>query len=96
MPNKGLQRDRLGWPAEARLDIKSRCLRCNNDSCRLDKPVQCCVCSDSGLDGNLWQFGKLSTDIFTKNSENFTIEKLPRLYGALEYLARLVEQEDMR
>jgi len=46
-------------------------------------------------DGNLWQFGKLSVDIFTKNSENFTIDKLTRLYGALEYLARLVEQEDM-
>jgi hypothetical protein len=46
-------------------------------------------------DGNLWQFGKLIVDIFTKNSENFTIDKLTRLYGALEYLARLVEQEDM-
>jgi hypothetical protein len=45
-------------------------------------------------DGNLWQFGKLFADIFTKNMENFTIDKLPRLYGALEYLARLVEQED--
>ena len=46
-------------------------------------------------DGNLWQFGKLIVDIFTKNPENFTIDKLTRLYGALEYLARLVEQEDM-
>lgn len=45
-------------------------------------------------DGNLWQFGKLVVDVFTKNLENFTIDKLPRLYGALEYLARLVEQEN--
>lgn len=45
-------------------------------------------------DGNLWQFGKLLADIYTKNPENFTIDKLPRLYGALEYLARLLEQED--
>lgn len=35
-------------------------------------------------DGNLWQFGRLIADTFTKNSENFTIDKLPRLYGALE------------
>lgn len=45
-------------------------------------------------DGNLWQFGKLVTDLFTKNPENFTLDKLPRLYGALEYLAGLVEQDD--
>lgn len=46
-------------------------------------------------DGNLWQFGRLIADTFTKNLGNFTIDKLPRLYGALEYLAQLVEQEDM-
>lgn len=45
-------------------------------------------------DGNLWQFGKLIADTFIQNLENFTIDKLPRLYGALEYLAQLVEQEE--
>lgn len=45
-------------------------------------------------DGNLWQFERLIADIFTKNSENFTIDKLSRLYGALEYLAQIVEQEN--
>lgn len=45
-------------------------------------------------DGNLWQFGRLVTDLFTKNTENFTIDKLPRLYGALEYIAQLVDQEN--
>ena len=45
-------------------------------------------------DGNLWQFGKLIEDTFIKNLENFTIDKLSRLYGALEYLTQLVEQEE--
>lgn len=36
-------------------------------------------------DGNLWKFGRLVIDLFTKNTENFTIDKLPMLYGALEY-----------
>jgi len=42
-------------------------------------------------DGNLWQFGKLETDTFTKNSENFLIDKLAQLYGALDYLLGLIE-----
>ena len=46
-------------------------------------------------DGNLWQFGRLIADTFTQNSENYTIDKLSRLYGALEYLAQLVEQEEL-
>lgn len=44
-------------------------------------------------DGNLWQFGCLNADIFTKNEENYTIDNIQLLYGALEYLAFLVEQE---
>ena len=44
-------------------------------------------------DGNLWQFGRLNTDLFTKNEKNYTIDDLQELYGALEYLANLVEQE---
>ncbi|NEO79146.1 hypothetical protein [Moorena sp. SIO4G3] len=42
-------------------------------------------------DGNLWQFGRLQRDIFTQNIENFTIDKLSRLYGALDYLILLTE-----
>lgn len=47
-------------------------------------------------DGNLWQFGRLRKDVFTKNVENFTVDRLARLYGALECVAELVEQEDAR
>ena len=43
-------------------------------------------------DGNLWQFGRLKRDIFTQNIENFTIDKLSRLYGALDYLILLTEK----
>ena len=46
-------------------------------------------------DGNLWQFGRLIADTFIKKSENFTIDKLPKLHGALECLAQLIESEDM-
>ncbi|NEQ81817.1 MAG: hypothetical protein F6K26_16660 [Moorea sp. SIO2I5] len=42
-------------------------------------------------DGNLWQFGRLKRDIFTQNIENFTIDKLSRLYGALDYLILLTK-----
>lgn len=44
-------------------------------------------------DGNLWQFSRLNTDLFTKNEKNYTIDDIQELYGALEYLANLVEQE---
>ena len=44
-------------------------------------------------DGNLWQFGRLKLDIFTKNEENYTIDSISKVYGALEFLADLVEQE---
>ncbi len=46
-------------------------------------------------DGNLWQFGRLRADVFTRNTENFTIDHLARLYGALEFLADLVEQYEV-
>ncbi|MEB3340773.1 hypothetical protein [Okeania sp.] len=45
-------------------------------------------------DGNLWQFGKLVAETFIKDSGNFTIDNLPRVYGALENLVQLVEAED--
>lgn len=44
-------------------------------------------------DGNLWQFGKLLADTFIQNIENFTIDKISRLYGALEYLILLIDSE---
>jgi hypothetical protein len=47
-------------------------------------------------DGNLWQFGRLVGGVFTKNSANFTIDTLPKVYGALEYLVQLVEQETQK
>ncbi|NEP56340.1 MAG: hypothetical protein F6K31_04860 [Symploca sp. SIO2G7] len=39
-------------------------------------------------DGNLWQLGRLEANVFTRNIENFTIDKLSRLYGALDYLVQ--------
>ena len=44
-------------------------------------------------DGNLWQFGRLKEEIFTKNEDNYIIDNISKLYGALEFLANLVEQE---
>lgn len=46
-------------------------------------------------DGNLWQFGRLQGHLFTLNARNYTIDNLQALYGALEYLADLVEQEQL-
>lgn len=43
-------------------------------------------------DGNLWQFGRLLADIFTKNNRNFTIDDLPHLYGSLEQLIRQLQR----
>lgn len=37
-------------------------------------------------DGDLWQFGKLREDIFTRNSKNYTIDNLSSLFGALDYV----------
>ncbi|MDM8564620.1 hypothetical protein QUF74_03110 [Candidatus Halobeggiatoa sp. HSG11] len=46
-------------------------------------------------DGNLWQFGRLKEEIFTKNDDNYIIDDISKLYGALEFLANLVEQEHL-
>ena len=43
-------------------------------------------------DGNLWQFGKLEASVFTKDLDNFTIDRLSTLYGAREYMFQLIEQ----
>ncbi len=42
-------------------------------------------------DANLWQFGKLEQDVFVRDPENFTVDKLNRLYGALNYLVTVAE-----
>jgi hypothetical protein len=59
--------------------------RINNDR---SKPVYGVV-----TDANLWQFGKLLDNEFCREPANFTIDALPRLYGALEYLFKLAERE---
>lgn len=47
-------------------------------------------------DGNLWQFGRLKEQVFTKNEKNYTIDDLQALFGALEYLVSLVERDHGR
>ena len=34
-------------------------------------------------DGKLWEFGKLTADIFVKNITGYTVDHLPQLFGAL-------------
>jgi hypothetical protein len=37
-------------------------------------------------DGKLWEFGKLREEVFTKNTESYTVDHLARLFGALNYI----------
>jgi len=37
-------------------------------------------------DGELWQFGRLQTDLFTKHKTRLTIDELDELLGAITYL----------
>lgn len=37
-------------------------------------------------DGKYWEFGQLTGNIFTKNPESFSIDDLPELLGALDFL----------
>lgn len=46
-------------------------------------------------DGNLWQFGYLQADLFTKDDRNYTIDRIQEVYGALEYLFTRIEQEQL-
>ncbi|MEM6255734.1 MAG: hypothetical protein AAF821_22715 [Cyanobacteria bacterium P01_D01_bin.156] len=43
-------------------------------------------------DGNLWQFARLVLDTFTRSTDNYTIDNLARLFGALEAVAQLIEK----
>jgi len=47
-------------------------------------------------DGNLWQFGKLEKDCFFKNIENFTIDRLNLLYGALDNIVQAVRKNKIK
>jgi hypothetical protein len=37
-------------------------------------------------DGRLWEFGKLTENVFTKNILGFTIDELTALFGALDFV----------
>ena len=42
-------------------------------------------------DGDLWKFGQLIENKFTKNSENYTIDNLSNLFGALEFIFQSIK-----
>lgn len=37
-------------------------------------------------DGKLWEFGKLTEEIFIKNIAGYTVDNLPTLFGALHFI----------
>lgn len=37
-------------------------------------------------DGKLWEFGKLDSNIFTKNIDSFIVSELSKLFGALNFI----------
>ncbi|MGH9841339.1 MAG: hypothetical protein ACREEM_21505, partial [Blastocatellia bacterium] len=43
-------------------------------------------------DGKLWEFGKLREEVFTKNTESYTVDHLARLFGALNYIFQAASQ----
>jgi len=53
--------------------------RCLNTSSQL--PVYGIV-----TDGKLWEFGKLTENVFTKNTDCFTVTDMNRLFGALRFV----------
>ncbi len=44
-------------------------------------------------DGNLWQFGRLQNQVFTKNIASYTITKLEELFCAVNYLFELATHD---
>lgn len=40
-------------------------------------------------DGNVWQFGKLTADLFTKHPENYIIDNLDKLFGAIDLVLQM-------
>ncbi|KOR30715.1 hypothetical protein TI04_04485 [Achromatium sp. WMS2] len=45
-------------------------------------------------DANVWQFGRLISETFTRNTESFTLDNINKLYGTLEFLITLIGQDD--
>ncbi|MCP5125376.1 MAG: hypothetical protein H6973_07000 [Gammaproteobacteria bacterium] len=43
-------------------------------------------------DGKYWEFGQLTENLFTKNRESFSIDALPELLGALDFLLSAARQ----
>ena len=43
-------------------------------------------------DGESWQFGKLENSVFTKNLLSYPLGDLPRLFGALHYVFRTMQE----
>ena len=43
-------------------------------------------------DGKYWEFGELTDKLFNKNSNSFIIDDLFELFGALNYIFTLAEQ----
>jgi hypothetical protein len=46
-------------------------------------------------DGNLWQFGKLCEDTFFKQRDNYTIDELGRLFGAINFVLQSCDLEKL-
>ena len=53
-----------------------------------EKPVYGCV-----TDGELWHFGKLEGDLFTRNQTSVTIASLENVFGALTEIMELATQQ---
>jgi len=43
-------------------------------------------------DGKLWEFGRLVESAFTRNTESFTVDNLPLLFGALQSIFEMVRR----
>lgn len=42
-------------------------------------------------DGIMWQFGKLIKDTFTRNITNFSLDNLPKLFGAIDSVFQTIK-----
>lgn len=45
-------------------------------------------------DGEVWQFGRLVADMFTKHKTRITIDDLGKLFGAIAYLITAIDQRN--
>jgi hypothetical protein len=44
-------------------------------------------------DGQVWQFGKLERDVYTYNEKLFTLDELPELLGALDFVHEKIREQ---